>query len=213
MAAISTSSAASTFSRSSGSVLDGRRLNHQVSPRTVSPSSSSVVTPGCDAYTSLTRCGGAAPGRSTSLLISPLAAYLENSARMRRQRPVVVAERGEGVQRGEHARVSEPEVPEVEVARVLAAEDGLGLRHLRLDERVADPGPDRGAAVLADDLGDRPRGDQVVDDGGARLPGQLAGRDQRGEHRRAHDLAALVDDEAAVGVAVEGQADVGAGAP
>ncbi len=42
-------------------------------------------------------------------------------------------------------------------------------------------------------------------------PGQLAGGDQRGEHRRADQLAALVDDEAAVGVAVEGQPEVGAG--
>ena len=40
---------------------------------------------------------------------------------------------------------------------------------------------------------------------------QLAARDQRGDDRRRHDLAALVDDEAAVGVAVEGQPDVGAG--
>ena len=43
------------------------------------------------------------------------------------------------------------------------------------------------------------------------LLGQLAGGDQRGQHARADQLAALVDEEAAVGVAVEGQADVGAG--
>ena len=40
--------------------------------------------------------------------------------------------------------------------------------------------------------------------------GQLAGGDQRGHRRRRHRLAALVDDEAAVGVAVEGEPDVGA---
>ncbi len=47
-----------------------------------------------------------------------------------------------------------------------------------------------------------------MDDGRARLPGQLAGGDQRGEHGRADDFAALVHDEAPVGVAVEGEADV-----
>jgi hypothetical protein len=40
--------------------------------------------------------------------------------------------------------------------------------------------------------------------------GQLADGDQRGDRRRRDRLAALVDDEAAVGVAVEGQPDVGA---
>ena len=92
---------------------------------------------------------------------------------------------------------------------VLPAEDGVGLGHLRLDERVAYAGPDRDPAVLGDDLGDGTARDQVVDDGRARLVSQLAGRDERGEHRRADDLALLVHDEAAVGVAVEGQADVG----
>ena len=47
----------------------------------------------------------------------------------------------------------------------------------------------------------------------AGLTGQLAGGDQAGQHRRADDRAALVDDEAAVGVAVERQPDVGAGLP
>ncbi len=67
---------ASTFSRSSGSVLDGRRLNHQVSAPTVSPSSSSVVTPGRPANVSLTRAVASA-WSATSELISPLAWYLE----------------------------------------------------------------------------------------------------------------------------------------
>ena len=40
--------------------------------------------------------------------------------------------------------------------------------------------------------------------------GQLAHGDERRQRRRVDDLAALVDDEAAVGVAVEGQAEVGA---
>ena len=47
----------------------------------------------------------------------------------------------------------------------------------------------------------------IVDPG---MLGQLAGGDQAGEGRGRHQRAPLVDDEAPVGVAVEGQADVGA---
>src|SRR5260370_11099963 len=85
------------------------------------------------------------------------------------------------------------------MARMLAAEDRAGSSHLRLDERVPDPGPHRDAAMGGDDLRHRPRGDQVVDDGRARLPGQLPYGDQRGEDGRRDDLASLVDHEAAVG--------------
>ena len=63
-----------------------------------------------------------------------------------------------------------------------AAEVHSGLGHLRFDERVAYAGPDRDPVVLGDDLGDGAARDQVVDDGGARLVSQLAGRDERGEH-------------------------------
>ena len=44
------SSRPSALSRSSGSVLDGRTLNHQSAWVTVSPSSWSVVTPSRSAY-------------------------------------------------------------------------------------------------------------------------------------------------------------------
>ena len=70
-----TSVSASTFSRSSGSVLEGRRLNHQVAVLTVRPSSSSVLTPGRPANARLT-CSVEAAWSATSELISPLAAYL-----------------------------------------------------------------------------------------------------------------------------------------
>ena len=68
------SSSASAFSRSSGSVLDGRRLNHQSPVATVSPSSSSVRTPGRPAKARLTRAVASA-WSATSELISPLAWY------------------------------------------------------------------------------------------------------------------------------------------
>jgi hypothetical protein len=63
---------------------------------------------------------------------------------------------------------------------------------------------------LATTLGHRPGGDLVDDDGAAGLAGQFLLRDHRGDHRRLHHLAALVDDEAPIGVPVEHQADVGA---
>ncbi len=114
------------------------------------------------------------------------------------------------MQCGQHAGVGVPELREVEVAGVLAAEDRPRAGHLGLDEGVANSRPNGVPAVLGDDLGDRLGRDQVVDHGRTGVLGQLARGDERGEHRRADDLAALVDDEAAVGVAVEGQPDVGA---
>src|SRR5262245_12722971 len=53
----------------------------------------------------------------------------------RGQRACLRAERGEHVQGGEDAGVGEPEVPEVEMPGMLAAEDRTGGGHLRLDER------------------------------------------------------------------------------
>ena len=97
---------------------------------------------------------------------------------------------------------------EVVVRRVLAAEHGAGLGHDLLDERVTDLGAHRHAAVLADDLGHGARADQVVQHGGARLAAQDGGGEDRRRRRAGQPDAQLVDDEHAVGVAVEGQADV-----
>ena len=134
----------------------------------------------------------------------------------RAERGVLLAERGEGVHRGEHAGVGEPEVAEVVVGAVLPAEHGVVAGHLALDERVADAGAHPAGAGRGDDLGDLGRADDVVDDGdvsGIRAvgdrAGDLAAGDERGDRAGAHRFSALVDDEAAVGVAVEGQADVG----
>ena len=65
---------------------------------------------------------------------------------------VLLAERGQDVQRGQHPGVGAEEVAEVVVRRVLAAEDRAGLRHRRLDEGVAHAGAHRDAAGLGDDL-------------------------------------------------------------
>src|SRR5690606_34576354 len=62
---------ASRLRRSSGSVFDGRRLNHHDPASTVSPSSRSWSY---DEYAAAT-CSTTAPGSSTFELISPDAAY------------------------------------------------------------------------------------------------------------------------------------------
>src|SRR5215211_5586479 len=70
-------SRASRLSRSNGSVLLGRRLNHQSPRSTVSPSSRSCCAP---RYASATRSMTAA-GSSTLVLISPESAYRSNGRR------------------------------------------------------------------------------------------------------------------------------------
>ena len=108
-------------------------------------------------------------------------------------------------------RVGPVVVAEVVVRRVLAAEDGAGLGHDLLDERVADTRAHRDAAVLADDLGHGLRADEVVQD--RARPGSrsstLVGED-RGRGRARQPAPCLVDEEDAVGVAVEREPDVGA---
>jgi len=99
-------------------------------------------------------------------------------------------------------------VPEVVVARVLAAEYRAGLGHYRLDERVAHTSPDRDATALVDDLWHRVRADEVVEDLRAGMALEHGGTDDRGRGRSRDRLCLLVDQEHAVRVAVEGQADV-----
>ena len=95
---------------------------------------------------------------------------------------------------------------------MLAAEDGAGLGHHLLDERVADPGAHGRAAVLATTSGtafEQMRLWRIVAPG---LVVEHAGRRRSpwsSEPRQA--LALLVDEEHAVGVAVERQTEVGAG--
>src|SRR5699024_6636573 len=91
------------------------------------------------------------------------------------------------------------------VRGVLAAEDRAGVRHLRLDEAVAHAGADGDAPLLLDQFRDGSRGDEVVDDRGARVLVQLALGDQGGDGGRRDRLATLVHHEAPVGVTVEGR--------
>jgi hypothetical protein len=96
---------------------------------------------------------------------------------------------------------------------VLPAEDRAFLCHDGLDEGVAHPGAYGPAAVFGDEFRHRAGGQEVVDDGGLCLAlrlraGDFAAGHHAGDGRRRDRLALFVDDEAAVGVAVERQADV-----
>src|SRR5918999_331579 len=93
---------------------------------------------------------------------------------------------------------------------VLTAEYGPRVGHDLLDERVANPSTNRLAAVLLDDLGDRPRADQVVDHGLTGILFEKALGHERGGERAGDDLRLLTDQEHAVGVAVEGDAELAA---
>ena len=100
------------------------------------------------------------------------------------------------------------EVAEVVVRRDLAGEDGVLGAHALLDERVADAIHERRPAGPLDRLGNGPARAHVVDD-------LLAGRlrehglgEERGHEVAGDELARVVDEEAAVGVAVVRDAEV-----
>ena len=95
------------------------------------------------AYAASTARRAPAAWSATSELISPLSDVALVVGEQLGERPVGLGEGGERVQRGEHPGVGPPEVAEVEVPAVLAAEDRVGLGHRRLDEGVADPGAHR----------------------------------------------------------------------
>ena len=111
---------------------------------------------------------------------------------------------------GHDARVHAVEVAEVVVARDLAGEERVFLAHAVLDERVADARLQRRAARRLDRVAHGPRGAQVVEDRRAGRALEQRSRHQRGREVARHELAGVVDEEAAVGVAVEGDAQVGA---
>ena len=164
-ATICSSVRASTLSRSSGSVLELRTFSHQSGPLTVSPSTRSASpTPLEPDGDRVDHRGLVVDGRA-ELARRGVPGVARDELR---QRLVAAPRDGHHVQRGEHARVRAPELAEVVVRRVLAAEDGVVLRHRGLDEGVAHLGDDRRAAVLLDDLRHRARGDLVDDD---RRPG------------------------------------------
>ena len=113
------------------------------------------------------------------------------------------------MQRGDDAGVGPEVLPEVVVRGVLAAEHRVGVGHDLLHERVADAALHRLAAELADHLGDGLRADHVVHDRFAGVAGEHRGGEDRGGGGPGDDLALVVDEDDAVGVAVEREPDRG----
>ena len=109
---------------------------------------------------------------------------------------------------GDEAVVGEEVVAEVVVSRDLAAEDGVGFAHPALEKRVADAVHHRRAAVSADGVLDRVAGAEIVDDAGPGIFQQKGFRQQRGDEVAGHEIAGPVDEEAAVRVAVPGDAHI-----
>ena len=93
--------------------------------------------------------------------------------------------------------------------RDLAGEDRVLLAHPVLDERVADAVDERRAAGRGDRARHGPAGADVVEDGSAGALAQHHLGEQRGDEVAGHELAGVVDEEAAVGVAVVGDAELG----
>ncbi len=99
-------------------------------------------------------------------------------------------------------------VAEVVVPGHLAAEDRVLFAHAAFDERVPDAVHQRLAAVARHDVLHRVAGAHVVDDRRARMPHQERFGEQRRDEVAGDELAAAVDEEAAIGVAVPGNSHV-----
>ena len=112
-------------------------------------------------------------------------------------------------QERDDAGVGLGEVPEVVVRGDLAAEDGVLLAHAVLDVGVPDAVHQRGAAGALDRLRHRAARAHVVDDAAAALLLQDRLGKERGDEVAGDELAGVVDEEAAVGVPVVGDAEVG----
>ena len=95
------------------------------------------------------------------------------------------------------------------MARHLAAEGGALVAHPGLEERVADAVHVRLAARLRHQVAHGARGAHVVEDRGAGLLLQHRLGQQGGQEVAVHERAGVVDEEAAVGVAVPGDPQVG----
>jgi len=99
-------------------------------------------------------------------------------------------------------------VAEVVVPGDLAAEEDRLAAHALLEEGVPDAVHERHSPVGADHVGHGSTGTQVIEDRRAGIPGEQCLGEQRGDEVAGNELTCLVDEEAAVGVAVPGDAEV-----
>ena len=125
---------------------------------------------------------------------------------------LALGEQLEDQQRGDRARVRVVEGLEVVVAGDLAAELAALVAHAGLEERVADAVDQRAAAEPLRPCPAPPA--RRARRRGCRRPGVFSSTrrgEQRGQEVAGDELAGAVDEEAAVGVAVPGDPEVGAG--
>src|SRR5919197_995121 len=127
-----------------------------------------------------------------------------------RELPALLRHELQHEQEGDDARVRLREGAEVVVPRDLAGEGRVLLPHPVLDERVADAVDERDAAGALDGLRHGPARANVVDDLRARLLLEHRLGQQRRDEVAGDELAGVVDEEAPVGVAVEGDPEIGA---
>jgi hypothetical protein len=103
------------------------------------------------------------------------------------------------------------EVAEIVMRRHLAAIDGAGLAHPCLHEGMPGLREDRVAAGARHGLGRGPGHARVEHDRGARLERQRRAGEKRHDILAVDEVAGLVEEEAAVEVAVPGDSEIRAG--
>ena len=188
-------------------MFEGRTLKCQSAPSTESPSRCDTRPP-AEALLQLLQLERDVGDRRVQLAGDEVA-LAERREELRELRPPL-RDPLEHEQERDDAGVGLREVAEVVVAGDLAREGGVLLAHPLLDERVADAVDERHAAGALDRLRHGPARAHVVDHLCAGLLLEHALGEQRGREVAGDELARVVDEEAAVGVAVEGDAEVGA---
>ena len=122
--------------------------------------------------------------------------------------PVLRGDDADGRGEGNRAAVAVEVVPEIEVPAQFASEDRVPIGHGLFHEGVPDALPPRCSVGGKDFLRHHARAAQIVDDHGARVVLQEVAP-QQGRHQVATDgLRLFVDEDTAVGVAVETDAQI-----
>ena len=191
-------------------MFDGRTLKCQSSKSTEMPSRWEIRPPSARSAPSIS-CSFSATS-ATGVLISPVRKYRSrNGARSSESVRSLARDQLEHEQERHDAGVGLREVAEVVVRRDLAGEDGVLLAHAVLDERVTDAVDERRRRRPPRSRGARPSSPGRRRSPSRRAPSRASTRASSAVTKSpGHELARVVDEEAAVGVAVVGDAEVGA---
>ena len=187
---------ASRLSRSSGSVFEGRTLKCQVPQSTETPSSQRHLAVRV-ALGDLLHLRVLVVDRRVDLARDEVLAPV--GLQQLGHRLAADRQQLEHQQRRDHARVGAPEVAEVVVARDLAAERRVRSSRMRVLKKAW---PTRFTSALPpgrlDGVGHGAARAHVVEDRRARVLGEDRLGEQRREEVARHELAVVVDEEAAV---------------